>query len=171
MGEYQYILSLYKKRKRYLPHLVLFSLAMLALASLIVMLNIVRINPFVIFMIAMAGTLYYARYSRVESKNYQKLRAFLNEQDSETLNNEELVFFIDYQMNSYFKQETEELIKRLNDSADWNDEKAGAGLKEIVTEIKSYYEYLAVDSDLDDNMEISLKWYRESIENRKKDLV
>lgn len=171
MGEYQYILSRYQKYKRYRLHLILFTIAMILLASLFVALNLVRIKPFFIFLVAMIGTLYFAKRTQVESQNFEKLKDYLKEHDPEVLKNEELVFFMDYQLNGYFKEESKELMIQLLDDVSWNDEKATAHLDEIISEIKNYYEYLNANSSLEEDIELSLKWYRESMEKRKQDLV
>lgn len=171
MGEYQYVLSRYQKYKRYRLNIALFSIVMIILAGSLVSLNFFRVSPYVIFIPAMMISLYYAKRIQVESKNFEKLKEYLKEHDPETLKNEELVFFIDYQLNGYFKKESDELMTQLSDSAAWNTEKAKQKLMEIITEIKNYYGYLTANSSLDEDIGVSLKWYRESMEKRKQDLV
>lgn len=171
MSEYKYILSLYQKHQQYKGRLALVSFALIVGVSIFVWLDLIRINPFILYVFAMAVALYYAVRSRVESRNYDKLIKFLQEHDPETLKNKELVFFIDYQLRHYFDHESDELIKRLNDAEDWNDEKATADLQRIITEIKNYHDYLLDSQSLEQEMEISLSWYKASIEQRKQDLV
>lgn len=173
MSEYHYILSLYQKHKQYRLKVIPFSAVLIALAGFFVALNLVRVSPLLIFAVALAGALYYALHSQTESKNYEKVRSFLNANEPDSLKNEELVFFIDYQMNNYFGQESEKLFDCLNDDSNSNDEKAAKRLKTIVFEIKGYYDYLMenIDRKEDEDMEVSLDWYKKTIENRKNDLV
>lgn len=171
MSEYRYILSLYQKSKNYERNVVFVSLALLIAAGIFVSLDLVRVAPFLIFAVTMSIALIYAVRTRVKSKNYEKLKKYLEKNDPEIMQNERLVFFIAYQLDSYFTQESAELIDDLLDDDKQNDEKAQQKLTEIIAEIKDYYEYVSVDNTLDENIEISLQWYRDSKENRKRDFV
>lgn len=147
MNEYQYILSLYQKHKRYELKIILFSCALLVLTSVFVALNLFRINPFILYVIAMAITFYFALRIRVESKDYGKLENFLKENDPEILKNKELVFFIDYQLAHSFEQESNELFKYLDDKNGRNN------FEKKITEIKGHYEQLVENSVIEQNIE------------------
>ncbi|MBM7708641.1 hypothetical protein [Enterococcus lemanii] len=170
MSEYYYILSLYQKHKRYELKVIFFSLLILVITSCFVWLDLFRIEPIFIYFIGMLVSCYYAYKIRVESKNYQKLLNFLKNNE-EISDNKELVFFIDYQLDSYFKQESTEIWNRLTDGENWNVEKSKNEIHRIIQEIINYYEFLTLDERHDQNIELSLDWYRESIEKRKKDLI
>lgn len=171
LSEYHYVLSLYQKYKKYEKNVLIVSLLLLLLATGFVALDLVRVSPLIIYTVAMAGALYYALRTRVESRNYDKLVLFLEEHEPKMFEKKDLMFFIDYQLTHYFGQESAELIARLHDGEIGNDEKATEDLKKIVTEIHNYYEYLSLDTPHEQNMEISLQWYRESLENRKSDRI
>lgn len=171
VSEYYHILSLYQQHRRYERKLFLFSLVLLVVTSLFVFGDFVRMNPFFIYLIAMGITFYYASRIRVEGKNYQHLKTFLRKYDPEILNHELLVFFIDYQLTNYFADEFGELLKRLKDDDLTNDEKAFENLETMITEIKKYYEYLSIDHQHEEEVELSLQWYKESIEKRKQNLL
>ena len=147
MNEYQSILSLYQKHKRYELKIILFSCALLVLTSVFVALNLFRINPFILYVIAMAITFYFALRIRVESKDYGKLENFLKENDPEILKNKELVFFIDYQLAHSFEQESNELFKYLDDKNGRNN------FEKKITEIKGHYEQLVENSVIEQNIE------------------
>lgn len=148
MNEYQYILSLYQKHKRYELKIILFSCALLVLTSAFIALNLFRIHPFILYVIAMGITIYFALRIRVESKNYGKLEHFLKDNDPEVLKNKELVFFIDYQLAHSFEQESNELFKYLDDKNGRNN------FEKKVTEIKGRYEHLVENGGIEQNIEI-----------------
>ncbi|MBM6615749.1 hypothetical protein JTF06_12725 [Desemzia sp. RIT804] len=149
MNEYQSILSLYQKHKRYEVKIILFSCALLVLTSVFVALNLFRISPFILYLIAMGITLYFALRIRVESKNYGKLERFLKENDPEVLKNKELVFFIDYQLDHSFEQESKGLFKGLDDKNGRNN------FEKKVSEIKDHYEDLVANTSIEQNIETS----------------
>ena len=171
LSEYHYVLSLYQKHKSYEKKVVIVSLLLLVLATGVVRLDLIRVSPLIIYALTMVGAIYYAIRTRVESRNYDKLVLFLEEHEPKVFENKDLIFFIDYQLTHYFGQESAELIARLHDGAIHNDEKATEDLKVIVKEVHNYYDYLALDAPHEENMEISLQWYRDSIANRKNDIV
>lgn len=171
VSEYHYILSLYRNYRQYSKKIILFAGIMILLSTIFVALNLVRVSPFLVYMIAMAVTLMYALRKRSESKYYGELKKFIGTYNPDLIHNEELLFFIDYQLKSYFENESVELFIQLTDDAQWNDEPASDHLKKIISEIESYYTYLTANSDLEQNIEISLDVYRKSIVNRKNDLV
>ena len=147
MNEYQYILSLYQKHNRYELKVILFSCALLVLTSIFVALNLVRIHPFILYVIAMAITLYFSLRIRVESKNYDKLELFLKDNDPEVLKNKELVFFIDYQLAHSFEQESKELFEGLDNKNGRNN------FEKKVTEIKGHYKQLVENGGIEQNIE------------------
>lgn len=171
MSEYYYILSLYKNKKRYLTKLILLSALLLGVASFIAALDIFRISPFIWYVLAAGIVLVQMKKMKVESENYEQLLLFLQNYQPEILKNDELVFFIDYQLKHYFDRESSELFARLKNKNTADDTKSIIDLNEIIGEIRAYYTYLADDQELKENIEISLKWYRDSVENRKQNLV
>ena len=171
MSEYYYILSLYKEKQRYVVKVILLSVILLLVASLIVVLDLLRVSPFIWYFIAMGIVLFQMKKMKTESENYDQLVGFLKRYQLETLQNDELVFFIDYQLQHYFERESRELLARLQNKNTTDDVKAISDLLEIIGEITSYYNYLSDDHELKEDIEISLQWYRDSIENRKQNLV
>lgn len=145
MNEYQYIWSLYQKHKRYELKIILLSCALLVLASVFVALNLFRIHPFALYLIAMGITLYFALRIRVESKNYGKLENYLKENDPEVLKNKELVFFIDYHLAHSFEQESKGVFEGLDGKDGRNNS------EKKVTEIKGHYEQLVENSGIEQN--------------------
>lgn len=171
MSEYYYILSLYKDRKRYLVKVILLSAILLGLASFIVMLDIFRISPFIWYLIAMGIVLFQMRKLKPESEHYNQLTEFLQNHHPELLKNDELVFFIDYQLKHYFDYEASRLFNKVKNKNIEDNEIAIADLNEIIGEIIAYYNYIGDDHQLQEDVEISLQWYRNSIENHKHNLV
>ncbi|MGX7351931.1 hypothetical protein [Enterococcus canis] len=171
MSEFRYIQSLYEKQKKYPLRLVLLSALAIIVASIISSLDLIRISPFLIFMVAMALVLFYSRRLQTTSKNFSLLKDYLEEYDPDVLENRELVFFIDYQLKNYFGGESDQLFKALKDENPANDARATAHLQEVITEIKEYYNYLLDHSELENDLKISLAWYRETIDTRKQDLL
>lgn len=171
MSEYRYVLSLYKEYKDYPKKIIIFSAVMILLASILTGLNLVRISPLLYYGVALAITLFYASRNHVESENFLNLKKFVAKYYPKLLDNEERLFFIDYQLRAYFDKESTELFDHLNDNVQWNDTKAIANLKLIISKIEEYYNYLTDNSELDQNIEISLEVYDKSFENKKKDLV
>ncbi|MCD1024685.1 hypothetical protein P3T75_10460 [Enterococcus montenegrensis] len=171
MSEYYYILSLYKNKKRYLTKLILLSALLLGVASFIAALDIFRISPFIWYVIAMGIVLFQMKKMKPESEYYHQLIEFLQNYQPEILQNDVLVFFVDYQLKHYFDYEAGQLFARLKNKNTTDDAQAIADLNEIIGEITAYYNYIAYDQQLKEDIEISLQWYRNSIENRKQDLV
>ncbi len=68
-------------------------------------------------------------------------------------------------MAQTFEQRSDELVEYLNDN------KVSENFEKVLSEIKSYYGYLSVDNNIEQNMEISLKGYQELLENSTQDLV
>ncbi|MDT2740295.1 hypothetical protein [Enterococcus canintestini] len=171
MSEYYYILSLYKEKQRYLVKIILLSVLLLVVTSFVVVLDLFRISPFIWYLLAAGIVLVQMKKMKVESENYEQLLLFLQNYQPEILKNDELVFFIDYQLKHYFDRESSELFARLKNKNTADDTKSIIDLNEIIGEIRAYYTYLADDQELKENIEISLKWYRDSVENRKQNLV
>ncbi|WP_195516643.1 hypothetical protein [Enterococcus dispar] len=171
MSEYYYILSLYKEKQRYGLKVTLLTAVLLLGVSFIVALDLFRMNPLIWYFIAMGIVLFQMKKMKRESENYDQLVDFLKRYQSETLQNDELVFFIDYQLKHYFERESHELLARLKNKNTADDVKAIIGLNEIIGEIIAYYNYLSDDQELKEDIEISLQGYRDSIENRKQNLV
>lgn len=171
MKEYQHILSLYQKHKQYGRKIILFSLGLIVLASIISAMDIIRISPFFIYMAAMGVAIYYARRIRVEGKNYGKLEKFLKQYEPKALKNKEFVFFLEYQLTNYFEKSSDSLGEMLSEEKDWTNQRVSQGLKELVAETKNYYDYLVSDMNLAPDTEISLEWYKKTIENRNQDVI
>lgn len=171
MSEYRYIMSLYREYKNYPKKIIIFSAVMVIIASILTGLNFIRISPLLYYVVALAVTLFYASRNHVESENFLNLKKFVAKYYPQLLENEERLFFIDYQLRAYFDKESTTLFQHLNDKVKWNDTKAIANLKLIIAKIQDYYDYLNENSELDQNIEISLEVYDKSFENKKKDLV
>lgn len=171
MREYQYIMSLYEKQHNYGRHLFFFTLAMLVVPAIILALNFYHFDPFLLYLMAMVIVLIYRKRLQQKSKHYQALENFLQESFPEFMENKELVFFIDYQLNAYFAKESQTYFKRLKDGIKGNDAEAKENLTKMIIEVNNYYDYLAVDQDLTQDMEISLEWYQKNKEKRKHNLI
>ncbi|MFL2145223.1 hypothetical protein [Desemzia sp. FAM 24101] len=152
MSEYQSMLSLYGKHKRYEWKVILFSLVMLGAASLFVALDVMRVNPFVIYLFAMGATLYFAFRIQVVSKNYSRLERMVKEYDLEMYQNKELLFFIDYHVAH--SAEWPEILK---------EPKASPAFEKMLAEMKSYYTYIKAGND----NELSLTEYQGLLESSK----
>ncbi|KAF1303012.1 hypothetical protein IV487_04030 [Enterococcus saccharolyticus] len=163
MNEYQTILAMYQKHRHYNRNVVLVSGVLLVAVSIFVSADVVRINPFILYLIAMGIAIFYAMRTRVESKNYQSLQRFLRK-EKEIVKNKELLFFIDYQLANHYGNEADELFKYAK------NEEANTYLKQLISEIASYYQYVTAQP-VDRTAEMTFKNYLDSIENRQQELA
>lgn len=154
MNEYQQIVARYKKYKQYEWKVLFVSIGLLILASIFVSLDLIRINPFVVYLFAMGVALYYAWHIRVETKNFYQLKRFLKKHDVETLKDKELLFFIDYQLTHAVNQ------KVLDVNAHQLIE-----TKQTLSLIKNYYNHLK-DGDNQETT-LTLIGYQTLIEQEK----
>ncbi|MGE7366665.1 hypothetical protein ACQKKE_08465 [Desemzia incerta] len=136
MSEYQSILSLYEKHKRYEGKIILFSLVMLGAASFFVALNLVHINPFLVYLLVMGVAMYFAFKIQVVSKNYSRLEKMVKQHDVEMYQNKELLFFIDYQL--IYSPEWSERLEDYQESPEFD---------KMLVEMKNYYEYIKTETD------------------------
>ncbi|MGH1632978.1 hypothetical protein ABE937_13210 [Enterococcus casseliflavus] len=58
MKEYQDIMGKYQKQKQYYKKVIVVSIGLILLASLIVFLDVVRINPLLVYLVGMSTALF-----------------------------------------------------------------------------------------------------------------
>jgi len=153
MEEYQMFLARYKKYKRYEWNVGLFSFIVLILASVFVSLDIVRISPWIVYMLAMGIAIYYAWYTRVEGKNYAQLKHLLKKYDAKIAKDEAFVFFTDYQFTHSVDQKQNPIKP-----ADW--------IENNLELIKNYYDYVTNSEDTNAPL-LTMKGYEKSLESGK----
>lgn len=163
MNEYQTILAMYQKHRHYNRNVVLVSGVLLVAVSIFVSADVIRVNPFILYLIAMGIAIFYAIRTRAESKNYQRLQHFLRK-EKEIVKNKELLFFIDYQLTNHYENEVDELFKYAK------SEEANTYLKQLISEITSYYQYVTSQS-AEQTSELTFKNYLASVENRQQELA
>jgi hypothetical protein len=163
MFEYKHIQKRFEKHKNYNRNVITACGILIAFASIITYVNFWHISPYIIYFIAMLIAYVIAWKLRVVSKNYNQLVTFLEKEDPEVLENEELTFFIDSQMKYYFELETNRNFEQSNDRY----------LMETIAGIKDYYDYLHEHNDekIDEDMTISLQWYLNAFEKHKNNQV
>lgn len=143
MKEYDEFLFFYKKYQKNSWKMLIFSAITLLFASIWVTLDIVRIQPLIIYLLGMVASLSYIKLNQIESNNYQYLKTYLKKNESEILKNKELVFFIDYQL----KNNHEEMSKQLRDYLkNKKNLKSVDQLENTILVIKARYEFLSADN-------------------------
>lgn len=171
MSEYYYIMTRHNKYKNYKKNIWIFTVVMIIVISLVVFLDFVKINPFILYSIGLLITLFYAYKTKIESDYYQQLVSYLKEKMPSILENEELVFFLDYQLNTYFGDQSPSWFLGLKSSSSRTKRDANRDLCNAIKEINSYHEYLAIDTKRSEDTKLSLEWYTKSFSKRKNDLV
>lgn len=121
MEEFQQVVAMYQKQKKYERNVIILSISLMILASIFVAIDVVRINPFIVYLVGMGIVLLYTLKKRVASKKYDQLQKYLKLNNLEISKNKELVFFIDYQLGQSFNEElkskakNEKLAKKIVD--------------------------------------------------------
>ncbi len=105
MEEFQQVLSMYQTQKKYERNIIILSISLLIAASIFVAIDVVRVSPFIIYLLGMGIVLFYALKKRVASKQYDQLQKYLKVNNPKISKNKELVFFIDYQLGQSFNEE------------------------------------------------------------------
>lgn len=170
LSEYSYILSLYDKQQHYTKRVAGLTISVLLIISLIVSMDIVKTNPFLIYMVGMMGVIIYAMKTAVTGKYHDELRLFLQDTEVADVEDDLFVFFIDYQLANYFELEADKSFEALKGHSRRKYNKAEKDLTAMIQEISDYYDYLHVETDNQD-MAISLDWYKSSFDKHKKDSV
>lgn len=113
MKEFQEFSALYQKQKQYKVKVVGLTFFLLILVTVFVLMNTRRINPFMLYVVAMGGVIFYAVKTRKVSPNYDLLITFLKKNKPELLKEKELLFFIDYNLEQRYEKNPERLVKQL----------------------------------------------------------
>lgn len=113
MKEFQEFSTLYQKQKRYRVRVVGLAVSLLVLVTLFVLMNKYRINPLMLYIVAMGVVIFYAIKSRKVSQNYDALLTFLKKNKPKLLENKELLFFIDYEFAKIYEKNPSKLAKQL----------------------------------------------------------
>ena len=111
MEEFQQVVAMYQKQKKYERNVIILSISLMILASIFVAIDVVRINPFIVYLVGMGIVLLYTLKKRVASTKYDQLQKYLKLNNLEISKNKELVFFIDYQLGQSFNEELKSKIK------------------------------------------------------------
>ncbi len=111
MEEFQQVVAMYQKQKKYERNVIILSISLMIVASIFVAIDVVRINPFIVYLVGMGIVLLYTLKKRVASKKYDQLQKYLKLNNLEISKNKELVFFIDYQLGQSFNEELKSKIK------------------------------------------------------------
>ena len=171
MKEYQDIMDKYQKQKQYYKKVIVVSIGLILLASLIVFLDVVRINPLLVYLVGMSTALFYANKTRVESKSYAQLKKYLRKANPKLLQQEALVFFIDQQLNKLPQEEASGLFVWFAEEKKWQDKKERSYFHGKVDELRAYYLFLNDMTDDEENGEITLDTFRALGINKYKELV
>lgn len=169
MREYQYIMDLYEKQQKNSRHLFIFTIIMLILPTLILLPGFYPINPGLLYLGSLSIVLIYRQKIQQQSKYYPQLEEVIKGNFPELLENKPLLFFIDYQLKNYFGKESQIYFQRLKEGR--KDKEAKKNLLKMIIEVKNYYNYLALDEDLQNDTDLSLALYRQNAEKRKQNLV
>lgn len=111
MEEFQQVVAMYQKQKKYERNVIILSISLMIVASIFVAIDVVRINPFIVYLVGMGIVLLYTLKKRVASKKYDQLQKYLKLNNLEISKNKELVFFIDYQLGQSFNEELKSKVK------------------------------------------------------------
>ncbi|MEG0256003.1 MAG: hypothetical protein RR554_09105 [Vagococcus sp.] len=141
MEEYLGMVSHYEAQKKYEKKTIIFSIALIVGASLFVWIDSIRVNPLVIFALAMGLAFFYAIKGKVVSKNYDKVYDYLKKSEPEIIKNKELVCFIDYKLSQEFKDEPDKLINFLK------AKEVDNSFKESINQIKQRYDLLVSEGE------------------------
>ncbi|WP_430611117.1 hypothetical protein [Enterococcus sp. DIV0876] len=171
MKEYQDIMGEYQKQKQYYKKIMVVSIGLIVLASVIVSLDVVRINPLLIYLVGMGIALFYANKTRVESKSYAQLKKYLRKANPKLFQQEALVFFIDQQLNKLPQEEASSLFDWLAQEKKWQDKEARTAFHGKVDELRAYYLFLNEMTGDEENGEITLDTFRALGTNHNKELV
>ena len=91
---------LYKKHQNQGKKVLGLTLGLILIISAFVAMDLVRVEPILLYLIAMILVIFYTVRTRVESKQMDKLRRFLKkEKQVDILKNQELLFYLDYQLS------------------------------------------------------------------------
>ncbi len=171
MKEYQYVLSLYQKHERQKYIVIAVGGLLLAGAAFLTVLNLVRVSPMLYFLAALAVMLFFVGRSRIVSKDFEQLQQFVSVERPQLAADPVTLFFIDYQLKTYFENESANLLRRLRNKEQSDDEQAKTDLLRIIDEVAAYREYLTAHDELAEDLELSLAWYRSTVAKRKQDLI
>lgn len=111
MEEFQQVVAMYQKQKKYERNVIILSISLMIVASIFVAIDVVRINPFIVYLVGMGIVLLYTLKKRVASTKYDQLQKYLKLNNLEISKNKELVFFIDYQLGQSFNEELKSKVK------------------------------------------------------------
>lgn len=171
MSEYRYIQSLYKKHDQYIKRVLVVSGGLLFISSVFVWLDVINISPMIIYLLSMSVALYYANKTKVISKDYRKIVCFVEEFDKKLAEDAFFMFFLDYQLQAYFKEETKIFLEEIGIKKKIKQKNGNQYFGLIINEVKEYYDYLEQDIHEKSDDTLSLEWYQHSFDHRKKDLV
>lgn len=113
MKEFQEFSALYQKQKQYKVKVVGLTFFLLILVTVFVLINTRRINPFMLYVVAMGVVIFYAVKTRKVSSNYDLLLTFVKKNKPELLKEKELLFFIDYKLDKRYEKDPERLVRQL----------------------------------------------------------
>ena len=105
MKEFQEFSALYQKQKQYKVKVVGLTFFLLILVTVFVLINTRRINPFMLYVVAMGVVIFYAVKTRKVSPNYDLLLTFVKKNKPELLKEKELLFFIDYKLDKRYEKD------------------------------------------------------------------
>lgn len=111
MEEFQQVVAMYQKQKKYERNVIILSISLMIVASIFVAIDVIRINPFIVYLVGMGIVLLYTLKKRVASTKYDQLQKYLKLNNLEISKNKELVFFIDYQLGQSFNEELKSKVK------------------------------------------------------------
>lgn len=143
VNDFDDIVFRFKKSRKNKFKVIIVSFLLLILASFFIGLDLVRVQPLIIYLIAMTAAIYYANHIRVESGNFQKLERFIKTTDKQLLKNKLLIFFMDYHLNyEYTDLITENEYKNLTKATNWTSGEIVQLLQTIVPQLKEQFDNL-----------------------------
>lgn len=151
MNEYEEFLLVYQKFAKYKRKAILVPILILVGVTIIVITDMVPINPFILYMIAMGVAIYFEYKNRTESTNFNRLKKILKKYNPEVLKNEELLFFLDYQLMNSFKTDGTRLLKKFS-SSPINEE-----FNEILLDMTTYHGEMSTKYHSEQSIESLLK--------------
>ncbi|MGY3749040.1 hypothetical protein [Vagococcus acidifermentans] len=143
MDEFQRIMAEFELHCKTEKNILRLSLGLLVGISLFVSLDVVRIDPFLFYLLGMLTMIVVVIKTRRVSSNYDRLCKFLKINRPELSGNKKLLFYMDYQLNKAYKKNPKELKKSL--SCKNHNEK----FMRKIAEIEFLYESLSEDLSME----------------------
>lgn len=142
MEEYQLVEKMYAKQQRNQRQGLFVVVGLLALASLIVALDLIRVEPFLIYLMALGLSLATIKLTRLKSRNYEYIVAFLKLKHQGLIDNKPRLFFIDQQLRQSFCEEAEAIRRFIKTKKSQRSEQQYRHLEDIVLLMSSQYDFV-----------------------------